>query len=442
MKAFDNVVYFVRSAVLLGRTGAVEIGQHWGLALFSLATAFAIWFAVQDVQNPRTEGIVPVDGQQRIPVQAVNVPEGYIALSITPVSVRVRGREDDLPLLRSADFQATVDVKGLAQGEQTAPLPVTVSSRRDNIDVVSVSPATVQVTLVQAATAEIPITFQTTGSVPDGFREIVEERSVDPGFVTITGLPELVESIRNGGEIVVVVNLSGMKAETNTIDAELIARNASGNAVSVTMSAQRARVTIRVEQIISMRTLTLQPVVEGTPAPGFMVTGVRIEPPIVGVSGTDAVLNSLGTTLQTAAIDVTGAKATVNQEKTINQPQNVTLDRQSVSVIVEIKPVQCAGLATGTACGTTLILTALSAPTDLPQGVSLASAVYPVYVEVSAPVDTIASLNPADFKATVSLADAVAGTATYTPEVTGPAGVTIVSVQPIEIRLNPAVTVP
>lgn len=442
MKVFDNIAYFIRSAILLGRTGAVEIGQHWGLALFSLATAFAIWFAVQDVQNPRTEGIVPVDGQQRIPVQAVNVPEGYIALSITPVSVRVRGREDDLPLLRSADFQASVDVKGLSAGEQTAPLPVTVTSRRDNIDVVSVSPATVQVTLVQAATEEIPITFQTTGSVPEGFREIVDERSVDPGFVTVTGLPELVESIKNGGAVVVVVNLSGMKAETNTIDAELIARNASGNTVSVTMSAQRARVTIRVEQIISTRILTLEPVITGTPATGFGVANVRIDPPTIGVSGTDPVLESLGTTLRTVPVDVTGAKGPVTREVAIDQPQNVTLDRESVSVIIDIKPIQCGGSATGTACGTALIPIALASPTDLPQGLSLEAAVYTVYVEISAPVETITTLESSDFRATVSFANALAGTTSYTPEVTGPTGVTIVSVQPINIRLIPAVTGP
>ncbi len=441
MRPFNNLSEMLRNALLIGKAGTVDVAQHWGLALFSLATAFAVWFAVQDVQNPRTEGIVPVDGAQRIPVQAVNIPDGFIALSISPVSVRVRGREDDLPLLRSADFEATVDVKGLVNGEQSAALPVNVTAKRDNVDVVSVSPATVQVTLVRAATEEIPITILATGSVPEGYREIVDQRRVTPGFVTITGLPELVDSIKNGGEVIVAVNLNGLKAATTTLEGDLIARNASGNTVSVVMSDERARVSVEVEQVITRILLPVDPVVTGTPALGYRVTGVKIEPPLVGASGTDAVLDSL-TRLLTLAVDVTGAKDTVTVERTIDRPQNVTLDRQSVSVQVTIEPAQCAGTASGAACGTTTMVIPLSSPTDLPASLSMESGTYPVYVRVSAPIATIATLKATDFKATVSFATAIAGMGIYTPRVTPPAGVTIEAVEPMNIRLIPAVTVP
>src|SRR5438445_7185308 len=103
-----SVVSAWRAVSLLGTAGAVNVSQHWMLAIFSLAAAFGVWMVIQDVENPRVEGLAPVETDSRIPVQAVNVPDGYIVLDLQQVKAQVKARKDELGELRPGDFRATV----------------------------------------------------------------------------------------------------------------------------------------------------------------------------------------------------------------------------------------------------------------------------------------------------------------------------------------------
>ncbi len=436
-RAFRDFGNGLRNASHIGRAGGGSVAQHWALALFSLAAAFAIWYTVQDVENPRAEGVVPVEGEQQIRVEAVNIPDGYIVVDPSPVSVRVRARKADLPTLRAADFRATVDLQGIER-EDTVSLAVSVNSRRSGLNVLSVAPSSVQVTLVRAASRDLPITIRTTGSLPEGYQQVFDGRTIKPQFVTVTGLPGLVDSVY---EVDVVVSLNGVKDDSAVIEGDLVARTESGNVVAVTLSEQRARVTLKVEQTLVRRSLALNPVVTGSPAPGYRVTDVKIDPPLVGVSGTKPVIDSL-TRLIVQSVDVSNAKDNITVTKTIDRPPNVTLDRPSVTVRVEIKPLECSNTASGSACGTTLLVLSLATADDMPKGLVTETGVYTVYAKISAPVAIIATLKLTDFKATVSFAGATAGLGIYTAKVTGPAGVTIESVEPLNIRLVPTVTVP
>lgn len=420
---------YCRNILLIGKAGTLSIGTHWGLALFSLATAFAIWFAVQDVENPRAEAEVPLDTEQSIPVTAINVPDGFIVVRTDPVRLLVRAREDDLPTLRAADFRATVDVQSLTSA-QTTSLPVTVESRRDNVQVVSINPATVQVTIVEAITESRPVVIDPRGSLPDGYK-LLENETIEPRSVNVTGLPELVDSVQ---EVVLEIQLNGLKDDTVEIEGDLIARDRTGNDVGVTLSEERAKVTLRIEQTNLRRTMVVDPDPRGTPAPGYRISNITIEPSVIGVSGTKAIMDSL-TQLRTLPVDITGANTDVVVERAIDKPPGVTLDRQSVSVRISISKIECV-----TKCGTILVRVPIT-PTDFPSGLALDSGVYVATVRVTASPSV--ALDPNQIRATISFAGAVQGiAAAYTPTVTAPQGVTIESVDPMTIKLIPAVLSP
>ncbi len=431
-----DVTAGLRNAWYVGRAGGENVVQHWALGLFSLAAAVAIWYTVQDVENPRAEGVIPSDGEQQIRVEAVNVPDGFIVMEPTPVSVRVRARKADLPTLRATDFHATVDVQGITR-EDTVSLAVTVTSRRSGVHILSVAPASVQVTLVRAASRDMPVNIRTTGALPDGYQQAIGGRTVDPRFVTVSGLPSLVDSV---DQVEVVVSLNGIKDETAIIDGDLVARTESGNVVAVTLSQRRASVTLKVEQTVSRRSLALNIDIKGTPAPGYHVSDIKIDPPIVGVSGTKLIVDNL-TNLIVQSVDVSNAKDNISVTRPIDKPPNVTLERASVTVRIEIKPIECAN-TTGGACGSSIVVIGLSSPDDLPKGLVLETGTYTVTAHVSGSLAAINAAKISDYKATVSFAGASAGLATYTPKVSGPAGVTIDSVDPLPIRLVPTVTLP
>lgn len=416
----------------LSRAAVGSVYSHWALGLFSVVAAFGIWFAVQDIENPRAEAVVPNEGEQRIRVEAVNVPDGYIVLEEPRVSVRVRARKDDIPSLRAADFRATVDVQQTGR-EDTINLAVEVESQRDNVKVLEVSPATVTVTLVRAATKDVQVQIVPTGSLPDGYRRIAEQDVIDPSFVSISGLPESVASVN---EVVAIVSLNGLKDESTTLDVDLIARTETGNVVGVMMSRERAKVTIHVEQLTSRRTLTLTPIITGAPAAGYYVSDIKIDPPSVSVVGPKSVMDSL-TALSLEAVDISGASSQRTVTRTIEKPPNVTVDRTTVTVRIEVKPLACGGTVAGP-CGSVLVVLPLALPDDLPAGLALDAGVYMVTARISGPPATLAALKDlTGFKASVSFVGANAGTASFNPKVTGPAGVTIEAVDPITLKIVP-----
>ncbi|OAI39940.1 hypothetical protein AYO38_01190 [bacterium SCGC AG-212-C10] len=424
--------------LLIGRSSAGSIVSNWGLACLSLIAAFGVWFLVQDVENPRTRAIVPGEGQPFVPVEALNVPNAYLVQDLPMVQVDVEAREGDIERLSASDFRATVDVHSLFPNGELSPadgvsLPVSVTSKRDGVRIVRVLPATVQLTVVQAEAKTFQVQIRRTGSPPAGFREQVDEALVDPAFVTVTGLPSLVASIDH---VEVVVPLSGVKDETYMYEGEVVALTASGNSVTVNLSATRAKVTLSTPQTFSVKSVPVLANPINFPAPGYRVTNIQVEPSVVTATGPDSVVDNLSTLLLDD-IDLTNATSSFTRTPQIKAPPGVALDRLRVTVRVEVKLIECTpGATTTTPCSSASIAVA-PLFVDPPLGLTFESGNYTAQVHVSGPADRIAQLKPSDIKVTVSLANGLPGTGTFTPVAVAPSGVKVESVEPMTLRLIP-----
>ncbi len=409
-----------------------NVTGHWALALFSLVAAFGVWFAIQDIENPRVEGLVPLgDTEQGVRVEALNVPDGFIVVDPQPVHVRVQARQADLPQLRAGDFKATVDVEHIQPGAP-ASVVVDVVARRPGVTVLGVEPATVPVTLVQAVTKEFRVQINLSGRLPEGYVQ-TDEPSVDPAFVQVKGRAELVDTVAS---VEVDVSLNGARDSTTVVSGDLIARTASGNPVAVTLSQPGAKVTLKLDQTFSQRTLALVPSITGSPAPGFIVTNIAVDPPVVVVTGVKAVIDSLQQ-MALEQVDVTAATKNIIQTRQVQRPPNVAADRQTVLVRVEIRAIDCTGGQTPASapCGSATFFVAPTFGTP-PAGLTLDPAPYFVQVHVSGPIAQLAALKPADFKAVVALSGGAAGTLAYPATVTAPAGVKVDSVDPLSVTLK------
>ena len=88
----NTATHAVRQALdvawLLAQAGARNLVGHWALAIFSVVIAFGTWFIIQDVENPRIEGIVPPDGEQQIRVEYVNSSDDVTVVDAAFVRVR------------------------------------------------------------------------------------------------------------------------------------------------------------------------------------------------------------------------------------------------------------------------------------------------------------------------------------------------------------------
>ena len=115
------------TARALAITAVVAVFRNWLLAIASLVLAFAIWFLVEDVENPRLEATVPSEDQAPIPVEVVNVPAGLIVGEVAPIRVLVEAREEEVDELRGVDFSAVVDASEVRAGD-SPPISTAMSA--------------------------------------------------------------------------------------------------------------------------------------------------------------------------------------------------------------------------------------------------------------------------------------------------------------------------
>jgi YbbR domain-containing protein len=414
--------------------GLGNLKSHWALATFSVAAALGIWFIIQDVENPRVEGLAPAIERQAIQVQFVNGSADYIPVEAAFVRVRVEAREEDLANLRAGDFTATVDLQGLEPGSPVR-LPVTVQTSAAGVRVLSVEPDTVEVELEPVARKEVRVTVNVTAPVPDGFELVSDQTVIDPSFVTVTGREELVANV---DRVQIDVNLSG-KRESFSVTGDLVPRSVTGQTQLVSLSSTQARVTFTIEQRTSQRDFAVLPRLSGQPASGYHVTGISIEPSIARVTGPKDVLDGL-TELSIEALDLGGATTDITREKAIQRPQNVVLSPEKVVVKVTIAPIVCGESGPSTACGGQTFLVAPTF-TDVPDGLALSPGVYTAIIVVAGPLSALADLDATDVGALVSLAGGTAGTGTFPVTVTVPAGIQVVGSPQVVVTLV-AATVP
>lgn len=406
------------TARTLARAGVLAVARNWLLAIFSLIAAFAIWFLVQDVENPRVEATVPGEDQAPIPVEVVNVPSGFIVAEVTPIRVFVEAREEDLDDLRAADFSAIVDASDVRAGEARS-LPVTVTTERRDVSVIRPEPSTVEVAVAATVSKELPVTVVITGELPTGFRQGLEE--VDPPFVTITGREALVESVH---QVQATVSIAGLQ-NTQTFDAELVPRTSDGSRVTVNLNRNRARVTVPVEEAVLTRQIAVLGGATGRPARGYTVTDVSVSPSPVEVTGPREIVESL-TVFVIEDADVSGAIAQVIERRELELPRGVSASVETVFITVSVTPQQ--GWRA---------LRVVPAFVDLPEGLAVAEGVYFVEVGLAGPEPDLAGLSLGDVRVTVSLAGEDTGLNRYEPEVAAPEGVEVVSVSALWVELVP-----
>ncbi|MYK26992.1 MAG: hypothetical protein F4052_08645, partial [Dehalococcoidia bacterium] len=324
----------LRPLLLTARTLAgatvLSLVHNWPLTLFSLVLSFAIWFLVEDVENPRIEATVPAEEQAAIPVEVVNVPSGLIVGEVEPIRVFVEAREEDIDELRAADFNAVVDASQVGAGDIRS-LPVTVTTERREVRVIRPEPRTVEVSVVATVSRELPVTVVITGELPSGFRQGLE--AVDPPFVEITGREELVDSV---DEIQATVSIAGLQ-NTQTFNVELVPRTSDGSRVTVTLSRNRARVTVPVEEALLTRQIAVLGGATGAPARGYTVTDVAVSPSPIEVTGPRDIVESLSAFVVEDA-DVSGAIAEVIESRELDLPPGVSANVDTVFITVTIDP--------------------------------------------------------------------------------------------------------
>jgi YbbR domain-containing protein len=269
-----------------------------------------------------------------ISVTPVNQPGGTIRIN------ELRDVEDvryiapaDAGRLTADDFRATVDLADVKPTGEPTSVRVDVVAIDPRVTILEYRPRTVQVILDESVRKRVPVRLDM-GPVPE--RLDVGEATTDPEVVTVSGPSTKVRQVV-AARVRVTFDPAGIDVD-NDMEPEPV--DAAGEVVvGVDVDPQAVHLTIPVFTDRESRTLPVNPIVSGTPAPGFRIAGIELVPLVVSVEGDGERLAEL-VRVDTEPVPVFSATSDVEATVNLALPDGVAaLGPATIRVTVRVEPV-------------------------------------------------------------------------------------------------------
>ncbi len=379
--------------------------------VLALLLALTVWVvAVYDRDPPR------VDFFDGIPIRYVNAPQDLVVVGKVDerVRVQVRAPTSRWSLVTPDTLEATVDLSGLSEGVHN--VDVQVRPLEKTAMVVQRTPARVVVRLEQQLRREVAVrtVVGDADSVPPGYA--LQSPVVSPTSVTVAGPRSLVESV---AEVVTTVWLRGSKTSVESSVAP-VAKNAQGEIVNgVDLSPATVTLRLRVEPLAEFRDVTVRAILKGSPAPGYWISNITVEPATVTMQGKPEIIRQMPAVVSTVPIDLSGVKESVAKRVTLVLPQGISMysaDANGQTVLVRVEVSAISGGKTVQPKLEVMGLRSGLAATTSPDTVD---------VILSGPMPELQALQPGDVRVVVNLFGMGVGRYQVTPTVLLPEGSTL-----------------
>jgi YbbR domain-containing protein len=365
--------------------------------VLAILLALTVWIVATQEVNP----VETVDFDRPVPIEYAGLPSDLIVTNEATEAIRVtyRASQTTRRSLVLDDFHAVADLSGLSTGSYDVPVDVTIDGQATFMDA---TPSTVHVEIEQLSSRSVPIQLVVQGSLPIGYRSA--SPVLTPENATVTGPRSEVELV---SEVRATVSVDGQR-DTMDESAELVALDSEGAQVpGVTLNPETIDVRIPIVQEADFREVAVRVNANVLTAPGYYVSRLTPNPPLVPVRGDPDVLRSL-TAIETEPINLQGVTEDTSVIAQLDPPEGVTLEEvETVEVTITVvaqpdfqvveAPVRISGLDSG-----------------LDANVAPSSAV----ISLSGPLPVLQQLDPAnDIRVTVDLSGLEPGSYQIEPSV-------------------------
>jgi YbbR domain-containing protein len=327
----------------------------------------------------------------------------------------VRATEDAFDELTTADFVAEVNMAAERQPTSTQAVSVRVVGRED-VEVVSVTPAAVQVTLEEESTKQVTVQVNRQGTPAQGVT--VSSVEASPTTARVTGAASLVARVQSA---VADVNLTGIRV-TQEQQYSLAARDASGadiRPLRIEPSAAAVRIAVTQVEVSWGVTVSLQ--TRGSVAEGYNLTGVTVDPQLITIQGPLAQVQAI-TFVPTEEVDLSNLRANQTRTVRLQLPASIKSQRDSVSVTLQIEP-QAGDFAVPVA----------PEIQNLPSGMRATLQTTAITVRIRCAVPTFRALPAGSIRVTVNAEGLAEGAHVLNASVSLPQGVTLLSFEPAQV---------
>jgi YbbR domain-containing protein len=398
------------------------ITHNWPLKLAAIALATLLYAGLALSQNART-------WPGRVPIEAVNQPTGAFLLdSLGDVtSVRYYAPADVASRISSSDFQAVVDLASVtpSQGGTPVSVPVEVIALDPRIRVLDFQPDRVPVRLDPVVSRTVPVSVDR-GTIPPGLE--IGEPTLSDQTVTVRGASSLVDQVDTVSARV-AIDPSGINVDG---EVDLVALDARGDVVApVDIAPDRVHVTIIVARESASRSVPVAPALTGSPASGWSVRSVTVEPVVVTVRGPLEAVAEL-TSIATEPIDIDGRREDLTTTVGLVPPTGVeVVDVQRATVTIDV-----AADRGSRSFGVGL------RPTGGLSGRTYSLSVPDVLVTLGGTSAALSAVNPAELSATVPVGDLDPGSHLVDVTFDAPSGTSLVALTPEAVTVTVTTTSP
>ena len=317
-----------------------SLSHNLGLKLLSLLLAVLLWSYVVS-SNPSITRTKDINGLTAYLSNESVLNSNRLALASDPsealenVSVRLEVPQSSYALADAENVQVSVDLSSVrAAGTQEVALRATTTYGR----VVTILPETVTLEFEAYDSRSVPLNASITGETMDTMWYNVSR--LNPEELVISGPSSVVQTIASA---YVYVDVTGRDTSYITA-ARFTLFDYNGEEIpQMLLSSSSSSVTVGVD-VYPTRELPVSndiaDVVQGTPAEGYEVTSVTIQPEVVTVAADAELLNGL-TELLIQPVDVADANQTFSQRARISSLTDFkNISTEQVYVTVNIEEVQ------------------------------------------------------------------------------------------------------
>jgi len=357
-----------------------------------------------------------------VPVDDINQPDGSIVMSgdLGLVEVRYRTSRDLSTTVSDQAFVATVDLSeyDMSRAPEPQVLDIEVESLFDGIEVLDLRPPTVRVSIDRNEVRTVPVEVDM-GEVPDGLEADDPVLSADE--VLVRGPASIVGSV---DRVVAGVRIDESGIDIN-LPVDLVAVDVQGQPVGtgfIDIEPETVSVQVDVREVETETTVAVRPNFEaGTPAPGFALEAISVDPPNVTIVGTPEELSEI-VGIPTEPLSIDGASETEVFEAQLELPDGVELadgEEPVVTVTATIGPsVSSRTFVVGVVCA------GAGANECLPS-------IEQLTITLSGPGGALSALGAGDLTPTVDASGLTPGTYDLGPTIGAlPEGVTLLNITP------------
>lgn len=398
-------------------------------ATLALFLALIVWVVAtnNDLKRVTFPSTLPERG---IPIELVNLPEGLIVTEgenqrvLADILVPVEWENE----LEPSDLVARVDLRGYEVGTHQVEVRVERQPFAPPFRLTGWKPDRIVIELDAYITRTLPIEVQVENveTVPPNYRVLTPTLSMPT--MTIAGPAAVVEKIE---QVVAEISVSNARASvTGQVRPRLLTATGEADRSVLRLTPEQVEVTVPIEQRQGFRELIVRALIQGTPAPGYWVSSVNVDPKLVTVKGQPNVVNELDGIVDTVPVNVEGLE---EGEFSRNVPLQLDEDISPLSdgfvqVRIKIEPqtssktVTVAPTVVGLQPGLAITPTGIVPPT--------------VDVLLKGPIIELEDLNLDAVIVTLDLSGLPAGTHLVVPRITPPSGLRAESIIPEQVEVT------